>query len=165
MKYKERKRIEQHKQEIITALPSFLNQLLLLLNSGMVLQEAMITIAKNYTKSSNGAINSFSQQYIKVYLDSQKTGKSILSSFDEYCKNSQIKELTRLSGILIDGDNRGINLNLKLAEESEKLWRQRKTIALEKIRLVDSKMSFPLGLLLIALIIIAAAPAMMQMYI
>ena len=53
----------------------------------------------------------------------------------------------------------------KLADEGENLWAERKRIAMEKIRLSESKMSFPLGLLLIALILITAAPAMLQMYI
>lgn len=53
----------------------------------------------------------------------------------------------------------------KLADEGEQLWRERKRTALEKIRLSESKMSFPLALLLIALILITAAPAMLQMYI
>jgi len=34
---------------------------------------------------------------------------------------------------------------------------------MEKIRVAETKMSFPLGLLLIALLLITAAPAMMQM--
>ncbi len=36
---------------------------------------------------------------------------------------------------------------------------------MERIKLSESKMSFPLGLLLTALILITAAPAMLQMYI
>ena len=50
MKYKERKKEEKKRQEMILSLPSFINQILLLLNSGMVLQEAMIYIAVNYKK-------------------------------------------------------------------------------------------------------------------
>ena len=42
---------------------------------------------------------------------------------------------------------------------------QRKRAAMERIKLSESKMSFPLGLLLTALILITAAPAMLQMYI
>ena len=50
MKYKERKKEEKKRQEMILSLASFINQILLLLNSGMVLQEAMIYIAVNYKK-------------------------------------------------------------------------------------------------------------------
>lgn len=150
------------------ALPSFINQLLLLLGSGMVLHEAMTTIAVNYQsifEELKEPKDAFKRVYIDLYMESQKTGKSFIHIFNKYCEASQIKELNRIARILVDADNRGTNLCQKLSEESEKLWEQRKRIVLERIRLSESKMSFPLGLLLIALIIIAAAPAMMQMYI
>lgn len=53
----------------------------------------------------------------------------------------------------------------RLAEEGERLWEERRRRAMEKIKIAESKMSFPLGIMLIALIIITAAPAMLQMYI
>ena len=53
----------------------------------------------------------------------------------------------------------------RLADEGEELWAERKRIAMERIRIAESKMSFPLGLILMGLVIITAAPAMMQMYI
>lgn len=165
MKYKERKDEEKHRQEILLALPSFINQLLLLLNSGMVLQEAMTAIAMNYEKTGCSHMNTFAREYKGVYDEAQKTGKSILIIFNDYCKNSHIKEMSRLSGILIDSDKRGTELWDKLSEEGKSLWEQRRRMALEKIKISESKMSFPLALLLIALILIAAAPAMMQMYI
>lgn len=147
------------------ALPPFINQIILLLNSGMVLQEAMLTIGTNYEKLSFDKLNIFQREYLNVCLQARQSSKSILHAFDIYCKDSHMKELVRLSQILIDGDNRGIDLCYKLTEESKKLWEERKRATLEKIRLSDSQMSFPLALLLVALIIIAAAPAMMQMYI
>ena len=72
------------------------------------------------------------------------------------------KELTRAAGILMENRDRGTDLWEKLAEQSEALWTERKRAATEKIRLAESKMSFPLGIMLMALIIITAAPAMMQ---
>lgn len=165
MKYNEQKQIKKYKQDVYISIPSFINQIILLLNSGMVLQEAMVTIGVNYEKYFNGNLSVFQKEYLDVCLEAKQSGKSILYAFDTYCQSSHIKELMRLSQILIDGDNRGINLQHKLEEEGKKLWEERKRIALEKIRISDSKMSFPLALLLIALIIISAAPAMMQMYI
>ena len=62
----------------------------------------------------------------------------------------------------MENQNRGTDLWDKLAEQSEMLWEERKRAAMRKIRLSESKMSFPLGILLIALIVITAAPAMLQ---
>ena len=136
----------------------------MLLNSGMVLQEAMTTIAIKYEKA-NQRENPFATEYVRLYHKSLKTGKSILNVFNEYSKLSHIKELSRIAGILVDSEKKGTDLWEKLSNEGEELWKKRKQIALQKIKLSESKMSFPLGLLLFALIIITAAPAMMQMYI
>ncbi|MFR2966265.1 MAG: hypothetical protein ACLTK0_07695 [Anaerovoracaceae bacterium] len=66
MKYKEKKREEKRRQEMISSLPSFINQILLLLNSGMVLQEAMIYIAVNYKKLDRERQDTFILEYICV---------------------------------------------------------------------------------------------------
>ncbi len=164
MKSKIRKKEEQYREKILLELPHFINQLLLLLNSGMVLQEAMVTIALKYEESQSDN-NSFATEYCEVYRKSISTGKNILFVFNEFCKESHIKELSRIAGILVDSDRKGTDLWDKLSSEGEELWRKRKQITLQKIKLSETKMSFPLGLLLFALIIITAAPAMMQMYI
>lgn len=165
MKYKKRKEIEVSRQDILFSLPSFINNLLLLLNSGMVLREAMNTIAINYEKTDYSKNQILAKDYINLYYDAKNNGNSIINAFYIYASQSQIKELSRLGRILLDGEKRGIDLTSKLSEESKNIWEQKKQLALEKIRLTESKMSFPLGLLLISLILISAAPAMMQMYI
>ena len=76
-----------------------------------------------------------------------------------------MKEFSRVSGILLDSRDRGTQMWDRLAEEGERLWEERRIRAMEKIKIAESKMSFPLGIMLIALIIITAAPAMLQMYI
>lgn len=144
-------------------LPTFINHLLLLMNSGMVLQEAMNTIAIKYISNGISNTNSFAHEYTKLCLESKDMGKSIVSTFNDYCKRTNVKELSMIGSILYDGDKRGSDLCQKLTDESRLLLEQRKQLILEKIRLSESKMSFPLGLLLISLIIVSAAPAMMQM--
>ena len=51
----------------------------------------------------------------------------------------------------------------KLESESDILWTQRKKIAEEKGRIAETKLTFPLALLLLVLILITAAPAIMEM--
>ena len=45
---KEKKNLEMRREDIIMSVPTFINQLLLLLSSGMVLQEALKMIAVKY---------------------------------------------------------------------------------------------------------------------
>ena len=49
-----------------------------------------------------------------------------------------------------------------MEELSEDLWAERKRICMEKIKVSETKMSFPLGIMLISLILMTSAPALMQ---
>lgn len=144
--------------------PTFINQLLLLLSSGMVLQEALEAIAARYGEEPYRK-NYFTSSVYDIYRDTKENGDSFLNGFCSFGRGSQVKELSRLAGILRDSRDRGTELWDKLAGESEAMWAERRRRASEKIRLAESKMSFPLGLMMAALIIITAAPAMLQMYI
>lgn len=144
------------------ALPGFINQLLLLMNSGIVVQDAFCRIAGSYSSLPETRKNSFTEAVCGIYDNSQKTGENVIVGFYRYSRLSGVKELTRVANILMENRDKGTGLWEKLAEQSDALWAERKRLALEKIRLAESKMSFPLGILLIALIIITAAPAMLQ---
>lgn len=167
MKFKEkdRRKEAEREEEIIKALPIFINQLLLLLSSGMVLQEALATVASRYGSEKTAPGNYFRLAVYELYLNCEKNGQDLLQAFCDFSRDTRVRELTRLARILMDGRRRGSDLWDKLAEEGESLWAERRRRAGEKIRLAESKMSFPLALMMIALIIITAAPAMLQMYI
>lgn len=165
MNSKEKKRIEKRREDIMMTVPTFINQLLLLLSSGMVLQEALETIAKKYGEEDFKGKNYFTSSVYELYREAEKNGDNFLKRFCSFSRTCQVKELSRLAGILEDSRERGTDLWDKLASEGETIWAERRRRASEKIRLAESKMSFPLGLMMTALIIITAAPAMLQMYI
>ena len=162
MKSDEKKAVKKRKEEIIMALPGFINQLLLLMNSGTAVKDAFCRIAGSYTVLPDARKNSFTEAVCSIYDNSCKTGENVIVGFYCYSRLSGVKELTRVANILMENRDKGTDLWEKLAEQSDALWAERKRLALEKIRLAESKMSFPLGILLIALIIITAAPAMLQ---
>ena len=64
--------------------------------------------------------------------------------------------------MLTENQYRGIDLRSKLKSEGEFLWEQRKKIAEEKGKLAETKMTLPLAVLLAVLILITAAPAVLQ---
>ncbi len=162
---KEKKKMEKRREDIMMTVPTFINQLLLLLSSGMVLQEAMKVIAVKYGEESFNGKNYFTSAVYEIYRSTEENGESFLKRFCRFGKESRVKELSRLAGILEDSRDRGTELWDKLSLEGEAMWAERRRWAEEKIRLAESKMSFPLGLMMTALIIITAAPAMLQMYI
>ena len=64
--------------------------------------------------------------------------------------------------VIVENQKKGVNLCEKLSRDGELIWEERKKKAIEKGKLAESKMSFPLAILLIVLIIVTALPAMLQ---
>ena len=107
--------------------------------------------------------NYFTESFTQLWQESARTGESLLTAFRRFSRFSHVKELNRVTGILEEIHTKGSGLWEKLQEQSEALWTARKQITLARIRMAESKMSFPLGIFLIALIMMTAAPAMLQM--
>ena len=143
-------------------MPGFINQLLLLMNSGLTVQEAFEKIGEGYSSLRDERQNHLTREISALLEASRRNGESVITGFYRFSRFSGVKELTRAANILMENRDRGTDLWEKLAEQGEALWAGRKSAALEEIRLAESKMSFPLGIMLMALIIITAAPAMMQ---
>ena len=80
----------------------------------------------------------------------------------EYASKHDVKELIRIAAILTENEKRGSDVVDSLARESRYLWDERKIVAKEQGKSIDARMSYPLGLLLILLIVITMAPAMMN---
>lgn len=163
MKSKQKKLREAQQIEILYTLPGFLNQLLLLVGSGMVLTDALRRIADGYMALPPKEQNYFTESFTQLWQESARTGESLLTAFRRFSRFSHVKELNRVTGILEENQTKGSALWEKLQEQSEALWTARKQITLARIRMAESKMSFPLGIFLIALIMMTAAPAMLQM--
>ncbi len=165
MNSKERRAEELKREEILLEIPRFVNYLLLLLAGGMVLQEAMISISRDYQSIPKQNRTLFQKKFLDNVESAKNNGDSIIQAFESFAKKEHVKELSRLSQIISDSNNKGIDISDILIKESKLLWDERKRIVLQKMRVAESKMSFPLALILMALILITAAPAMMQMYI
>ena len=70
-------------------------------------------------------------------------------------------ELMRVSNIVNDNINKGVELTEKLQRESETLWINRKKNCEEKGKLAETKLTLPLMIFLIVLIVITVAPALL----
>lgn len=74
-----------------------------------------------------------------------------------------VKEMLRISTILLENERRGSDVVESLSRESRFQWEERKIVAAEKGKAIDTKMAGPLGLLLILLIVVTMAPAILVM--
>lgn len=148
------------KRDIINALPSFNNKLLLLLGSGMVYEDAMSKIADGYQSSE--AKTFFGEFVIEAFKESKLINKDISELMAERAEKLKVRELSRITAMIADNRYKGSDLREKLDAEGRSLWRERTRAAEEAGKLAETKLAIPLAVLLFALIIISAAPAMLQ---
>lgn len=163
MRSKNKKLQEKQQTEILYALPGFLNQLLLLTGSGMVLADALQRIADGYELLPQKEKNYFTESFVKLRQDTARTGESLLTAFRRFSRFSHVKELNRVTGFWKKIRVRQRPVGEAARSRVRRFGLPAKQITLARIRMAESKMSFPLGIFLIALIIMTAAPAMMQM--
>ena len=137
--------------------------LLLMMNSGVILSDAFHKICYGYSMMQIEHQGELERNIIAMTESAELTNRSIPILFSELAKKYSVKELMRISTVLRENEKRGSNIQEKLERESAFLWDIRKVIAREQGKLIDTKMTYPLGLLLVLLIIITMAPAMMSM--
>jgi len=151
------------KDEIIMELPDFINKLVLLLNAGLVFTSAFNKILLNYRSGNKEVKSYFYRQLLQIDRSVRETNSPLLHGLKEFAGRSGVRELSRAINIISDNVDKGAELASKLQGESELLWLTKKKLTEERGRLAETKLTFPLVILLLALIMITVAPALMEM--
>lgn len=150
------------RESIIRELPEFINKLVLLVNAGVILNTAFLKIVEDCDE--HKIQNSYFYKRIAgIGKMVEKTNASFQHELYSFAKHSGVKELMRITNIMLDNINRGDDLSDKLRRENELLWFARKQQAEEKGKLAETKLTMPLMILLTVLIMVTIAPALMEM--
>jgi hypothetical protein len=149
------------KESIIKELPEFINKLVLLINAGVILNTAFLKIADDCDQKK---INEsyFYKRITDIGYMVKETNASFYQEMYVFAKHSGVKELMRITNIMLDNMNKGDDLSDKLKRENELLWFARKQQAEEKGKLAETKLTLPLMILLTVLIMVTIAPAVME---
>ncbi len=147
---------KQARASIVKELPEFINRLLLLLNAGVVLDVAFATVLEGMTEDTY-----FAGQMRQIHERSQQTRSSYTEEFQAFALRSGVREFLRISSILGDNVERGADLVEKLRMESSLLWFERKKQSEEKGRLAETKLTIPLAILLLVLVLVTVSPAIL----
>ena len=150
----------EERRSIMRGLPRFCNQLYLMMNAGLILSDAFDTISAGY--ETGKSCSSFERDLAGLREATDGHRISTAQVINEYAVKHDVKEMIRIAAILIENEKRGSDVIESLERESRYLWDERKTVARECGKSIDTKMSYPLGLLLILLIVITMAPALMN---
>ena len=157
------KTADQTRMAILRGLPRFCNQLFLMMNAGLILSDAFDTITGSYSMYEEKDLSIFERELAQLGESTDGHRISTAEVISEYAVKHDVKELIRIASILTENEKRGSDVVESLARESRYLWDERKTVARESGKMIDTKMAYPLGLLLILLIVITMAPALLNM--
>ena len=158
-----KKREKDAKESIIRDLPEFINKLVLLLNAGLVITSAVDRILSRYGSDGKEVKSYFYSQLLQVGRGIRETNIPLSGGLKEFAARSGVREFMRTANIISDNIDKGAELSIKLREESELLWLTKKKLAEEKGRIAETKLTFPLVIMLLVLIMVTIAPALMEM--
>lgn len=158
---KEDRTAAEKRMSIKRGLPRFCNQLYLMINAGLILSDAFDIISAGY--ETNKSCSPFEKDLAELREATEGHRVSTAQVISEYAVKHDVKEMIRIAAILNENEKRGSDVVESLERESRYLWDERKTVARECGKSIDTKMSYPLGLLLIVLIVITMAPALLNM--
>ena len=159
------------RQSILRGLPRFCNQLFLMMNAGMILSDAFERITSAYAMRNDAeeedgkqdAGKYFERELAALNMKNRDRRESTAGMLNEFAVKNDVKEMIRIATILNENEKRGSDVIESLSRESRYLWDERKIVARESGKMIDTKMSYPLGILLVLLIVITMAPAMLSM--
>lgn len=147
--------------EIRKGLPAFHDQLLLLLSSGLIFHDAFARIAEGCRRRQRK--DALQLLILEAETACQETSSSLITVLEERAREVGVREFSRMVRIISENQSKGVDLREKLESESELLWNQRKKLAEERGKAAETKLSFPLAILLVVLIVITASPAILDM--
>ncbi|MBE6030451.1 MAG: type II secretion system F family protein [Clostridiales bacterium] len=150
-----KKQEEEVKKVILLELPEFTNKLVLLLNAGLVLRSAIETIAEEDSESV------LCRELRNISIKMKNVNSTFEDEFRNFARRIGLRELLRLSNIFSDNIDKGSELVKKLDIEASFMWQMSRKQVEERGRIAESKLTFPMALMLLSLILITAAPALM----
>lgn len=157
------KKTQKNKEaSVMKHLPEFINRLVLLLNAGMVLNSAFEKSVEESMKFESPN-DYFTCRMKEIYMSVKNTNGVMHQELKNFARESGIKELMRISNIISDNINKGVELTQKLQNENQILWIARKKSCEERGRLAETKLTLPLLIFLIVLIVIVVSPALLEL--
>lgn len=144
--------------QLSTSLPSFNDQILMMLESGLVLSEAF----QRAVASNEDDAGPFGDFLRIVKMNSERSGQDPILVYKQEAYCGKNRALSRQAGLLCEYREKGSDFTPLLRRESERLWEERKRLAEKSGKKAETKLVLPLSVLLISLLIVTTAPMILE---
>ena len=152
------RQVRKYKAELEYEIPNMSRQLVLLLNAGLICDKAFVQLIEQTENKSNPLY----KEMRKLYDKSRSDNSSFAANLYSFALDSGNRDLIRFATLVFEHNGRGSELVSKLESEANLQYESRMSIAKARAKAAETKLCFPLMLLLIALVIICIAPAMAE---
>lgn len=156
----EKIRKESH-QDVLMSLPSFINRYILLLNAGAMPEAALKKASESERHRQPKGY--FSELVTDACDRSENSMSSLSKELRDVALRIGIWQFIRITTIITDSLYTGSDMSHKLTGEVKMLWFERKKLAESRGKLAEVKLTVPLLLLLLVLMIVTIGPATMDM--
>ena len=153
------RRLKKRRRQLEAELPNMIFRMMLLLNAGLIAESAFAKI----TEQSSGDRDPLYRAFRDIKMSAEKKNTSFVNELYAFAKASDSADLLRFATLASEHAGSGAELAGKLEQERDRMWNFRVMNARSKIKEAETRLCFPLVLLLAALILITAAPSFMSM--
>ena len=152
------KQIKQKQNQMLLELPEFLNKMVLLINAGETVQQAII---QSGLQKSNVKKSYFYKEVLLLtrQLQNNEVFVTALEDFNKRCGVQEISIFT--TTVLLNYRRGGNELVVALRGLTKELWQKRKALVRTLGEQASSKLVFPMVLIFLVVLIIVGTPAMM----
>lgn len=152
------KKVAERHKKIELDLPDFTNKLLILSGAGLSIKGAMVLISKEMEKDTPF----YGELKHSVYM--LENGATAEEAMDSLCNRCNMPQVRRLASVLLQNmHSGGMEVLVAMREISRELWNNRRAGAKTAAEEAGTKLLFPMMLMLFAVILIVAAPAVMSL--
>jgi len=151
-------RVRKRRLMIQLDFPDFLNKLILLINAGMTIQRAWEKIVAD-NKRSRPLYDELQQVLSEI-----RSGIPINQAYEDFSKRCRTPEITKFISVIIQNLKKGSSEVVSILRvQANECWELRKNAAKKQGEEASAKMMLPLMIMLLAILIIVAVPAILAM--
>ncbi len=155
-----RNKIEERHNKVLIDMPDFTNKILILSGAGMTLRAALIKI------SDEMALDTPLYKSLATSVQMMKNGETDEKALEYMTVQCNTPQMRRFSSVVLQNMKRGgTDVITALRDIGAEQWAERKAVALKVSAEADTKLLFPMLLMLLAVVLMTIAPAVMGMQI
>lgn len=149
---------KKRKLELERDFPGFISKLVLLVNAGLNVRQAIERIAVDSKKDTP------LYRELQCLIADIQAGASENEAYSDFAERCKIKQITNFISIIRQNMKLGgTQMLFELRRMSTECWEMRKNVAKQLGETASSKLMIPLAIMLIAIILICVAPVIIEL--